>query len=160
MQYRRWRREGGIYFFTVVTQERQTLFSDPENVQLLRQAFARVKAKLPFRIPGFVILPDHLHCLWVLPVDDGDFSTRWRLIKSHFSRNYSKVNMIRTSSRHHKREKMIWQRRFWEHFIRDENDFIRHLEYIHLNPVKHGYVVDPAEWPYSSIHHYLRNDRE
>jgi putative transposase len=104
---------------------------------------------------AYVILPDHLHCIWTLPNDDVDFSIRWRLIKSYFTRDCAEhSNDISSKSRKHKKEKCIWQRRFWEHVIRDENDFVQHVDYIHYNPVKHGYVTDPADWLNSSFNFY------
>jgi putative transposase len=110
----------------------------------------------PLKIDAIVILPDHLHALWTLPVGDADFSTRWRLIKSNFSTHCDSSYQGHVSaSRRHKREKAIWQRRFWEHQIRDEADFISHVEYIHYNPVKHSLVKTPIEWEYSSFRRYV-----
>ena len=112
-----------------------------------------------FTIDAIVILPEHIHCLWTLPVGDADFSTRWRLIKSHFSRHCEARYQGQVSeSRRQKQEKAVWQRRFWEHQIRDENDFIRHVEYIHYNPVKHDLVSAPLEWEYSSFGRYVEAD--
>jgi putative transposase len=102
-----------------------------------------------------VILPDHLHTIWTLPDGDHDFSQRWRQIKSAFSREIAKEERI-SQSRLRKQERGIWQRRFWEHVIRDEEDFNRHVDYIHINPVKHGYIQKVADWPYSSFHQYVR----
>ena len=158
MQYRRARTPGGCYFFTVVTHQRRSLFSDPEQVALLRGAFRLVRARHPFRIDAIVLLPDHLHCLWTLPVGDDDYPTRWRLIKSEFTRHCAAgLHLPVGISRRHKGERGIWQRRFWEHEIRDDIDFRRHLDYIHYNPVKHGLVEEAATWPYSSLGRYLRN---
>ena len=152
MRYRRFRREGGTYFFTVVTYNRQQLFEAPEMVELLRESFRKVKQCHPFTIDAIVVLPDHLHCLWTLPDGDANFSTRWRLIKSEFSRHCpEKYKQPRSSARYKKQEQAIWQRRFWEHLIQDEDDFARHVKYIHHNPVKHGFVKRPHDWPYSSI---------
>ena len=129
----------------------------PDNVALLREAFRKVMEQHPFQIDAAVILPDHLHCLWTLPPGDADFSTRWRLIKSYFSRHCGESCAGPVSaSRQRKQEKAVWQRRFWEHQIRDEVDFARHLEYIHYNPVKHGLVESPLDWEYSSFHRYVR----
>jgi putative transposase len=117
-------------------------------------------ANHPFKIEAIVILPDHLHCLWTLPAGDADFSTRWRLIKSYFSHHCATTYQGRVSvSRQRQQEKAVWQRRFWEHQIRDETDFIRHVEYIHYNPVKHGLVKAPIEWEYSSFRYYIRTGR-
>ena len=142
--YRRARVPGGTYFFTVVTHDRRPLFQDAANVGLLRQAFAWTKARRPFSIDAVVVLPDHLHCVWKLPESDDDFSGRWRAIKQFVSRQIEAP----LSSRG---EKLVWQRRFWEHLIRDEDDWRRHLDYIHYNPVKHGLVDAPEDWPYSSF---------
>jgi putative transposase len=111
----------------------------------------------PFKIEAIVILPDHLHCLWTLPPGDEDFSTRWRLIKSYFSHRCTESDQgFVSASRRRKQEKAVWQRRFWEHQIRDEIDFARHVEYIHYNPVKHGLVKAPLDWAYSSFGRYVR----
>jgi putative transposase len=99
-----------------------------------------------------VVLPEHLHALWTLPQDDHDYSKRWMLIKRHFSLNLPKIETIKVT-RKKKRVAGMWQRRFWEHTIRNDQDFLNHIEYIHQNPVKHGYVTDAKDWPYSSIHH-------
>lgn len=146
MEYRRNYRPGGIYFFTVVTANRKPLLID--NIERLRASFRHAKTKYPFEIEAAVILPDHLHMIWQLPENDSDFSTRWMVIKRFFS-SAIKTQTI-SSSKARKREKGIWQRRFWEHLIRDEDDFRKHMDYIHFNPVKHGLVEKPEEWPYSS----------
>ncbi|MDZ4165418.1 MAG: transposase [Smithellaceae bacterium] len=147
MEYRRFRREGGCYFFTVVTAGRRPLLV--EHIARLRAAFRHVMEHRPFVIEGIAILPDHLHALWHLPEGDNDFSTRWMVVKRKFSTalDTGAVNASMSS----KREKGIWQRRFWEHCIRDEDDWRRHMDYIHYNPVKHGYCVTPAAWPHSSF---------
>jgi putative transposase len=142
MDYRRARQDGGVYFFTLVTRARLPLFGVPENIELLKRAMNHVKERHPFAMPGYVILPDHLHCLWRLPEKDHDFSMRWRLVK-HFVSGKTK-------------QRPFWQKRFWEHAIRDEDDYRRHLDYIHYNPVKHGLVARPGDWPHSSYSHYLR----
>jgi putative transposase len=158
MEYHRARIEGATYFFTVVTYQRRRLLCTPENVELLRQVFREIMRRHPFQIDAFVLLPDHLHCLWTLPQKDSDFSTRWRLIKSSFSRGCKEEYKVqRSTSRQKKQEQSIWQRRFWEHWIRDEEDFARHVEYIHYNPVKHGLSRAPKDWEYSSFHRYVRN---
>ncbi len=157
MQYRRAIIKGGTYFFTLVTHNRERLFSLPTNVSLLRNAFWYVKQQHPFIIDAFVLLPDHLHCIWTLPSEDHNFSTRWRLIKSYFSRQCDTLSQEDVSvSRQRKQEKPIWQRRFWEHLIRDEADFQHHVEYIHYNPVKHDLVKAPMDWEYSSFHRSVR----
>ena len=160
MRYKRFKIAGGTYFFTVVTYERRIIFESSDNIELLRRAFKHVKKKRPFLIDAFVLLPDHIHCIWTLPEDDFDYSTRWRLIKYHFTKNCpDDLKSGRSESRLNKKEQPIWQRRFWEHLIRDEDDYRNHIEYIHLNPVKHGYVEDPMDWQYSSIHRY-NNSRD
>ena len=102
-----------------------------------------------------VILPDHLHCIWQLPEKDSDFSSRWRLIKAHFSRSITTTQEYISKSRLRKNERGLWQRRFWEHVICDEKDYVRHIEYIHYNPVKHGYVHRVRDWKYSSFHRWV-----
>jgi putative transposase len=152
--YRRWYMPGGTYFFTVaLADRRQTLLV--EHVARLRRAVATVRRKRPFELCAAVVLPEHLHMIWTLPPGDADFSTRWRLIKAGFSAGLDPAADRRASLRH-KHEKGLWQRRFVEHRIRDETDLESHVDYIHFNPVKHGYVTRPADWPYSSIHRYIR----
>ena len=160
MQYRRARICGATYFFTVVTFRRRKILVEPENVILLRRVFQEIKKRHPFVIDAFVLLPDHIHCIWTLPKGDKDFSTRWRLIKSRFTRKCSaRYKTESPESRTKKREQAIWQRRFWEHCIRDDRDFVRHVEYIHYNPVKHGLVKAPIDWEYSSLHRYVREGK-
>ena len=164
MRYCRAKLEGGTYFFTVVTYQRKNIFSKSDNVELLRQAFRKIINQHPFRVDAFVLLPDHLHCIWTLPKGDADYSTRWRLVKSYFSRQCSLVGLVEernptksvtSASRLSKGEKPIWQRRFWEHLIRNHDDLRRHVEYIHYNPVKHGLTKAPVDWIYSSFHRYV-----
>ena len=151
--YLLYRIDGGTYFFTVNLAERnRTLLT--ERIDNLREAFRVVKEAHPFKIDAMVILPDHLHTIWTLPDGDHDFSQRWRQVKSAFSREIAKEERV-SRSRLRKQERGIWQRRFWEHAIRDEEDFRRHVDYIHFNPVKHGYVQKVADWPYSSFHQYV-----
>jgi putative transposase len=126
-----------------------------ENIAALRQSFRSVNAAHPFVIAAVVILPDHLHAILTLPDGDDDFSLRWRQIKSKFSRAIDKGERI-SNSRARKHERGIWQRRFWEHVIRDDNDFEHHADYIHHNPVKHGLVGRVADWPFSSFHRFVR----
>ncbi|MEC8428754.1 MAG: transposase [Pseudomonadota bacterium] len=145
MRYRRNYVEGGTYFFTVNLQNRQsTLLID--HIDLVKHSVSAVKARFPFHIEAAVIMPDHLHMIWTLPEEDADFSTRWRLIKRRFSDGCSKRIQLKGS---------IWQRRFWEHQIRDSSDLENHINYIHYNPVKHGYVATPSNWRHSSIHKYI-----
>ncbi len=157
MRYRRAKVDGGTFFFTLVTHERRALFGVPDNLALLRQALRTVRQRHPFRIDAIVVLPDHLHCIWTLPEGDHDFPKRWRLIKSQFSRGCKpKYKPLPSRARVRKQEQAIWQRRFWEHQIRDEADFVGHVEYIHYNPVKHGLATSPREWRYSSFHRFVR----
>ncbi|MEW6689402.1 MAG: transposase [Pseudomonadota bacterium] len=153
MRYRRAEVSGASYFFTVNLADRsQALLVDHADV--LRTVIREVQSRHPFRIDAMVVLPDHLHAIWTLPENDRDFSTRWMLIKAGFSRRLP-VSEERNRSRMTKGERGIWQRRFWEHLLRDEKDYERHLDYIHYNPVKHGYVKRPVDWPHSSIHQFI-----
>lgn len=158
MEYRRVFLPGGTFFFTVVTHKRNPIFSNHENIQLLRNAFRYTLDHHPFSVVASVILPDHMHFIWTLPEGDGDFSTRWRLIKSHFTRHWTgKKPASDSSSRQQKGELDVWQRRFWEHLIRDEDDLSTHVEYIHYNPVKHGFTKAPSVWEYSSFKKYVQD---
>jgi REP-associated tyrosine transposase len=153
MRYRRTRIPGATCFFTLVTHRRRALFRAPEAVVTLEEATAAVRARHPFEIEAQVILPDHLHALWTLPEGDADYSTRWRLIKSRFTRAYGHLanGSARSDSRRAKGEQSVWQRRFWEHVIRNGHDFNTHLDYIHYNPVAHGLVAAPSDWPHSTF---------
>jgi putative transposase len=156
MRYPRADVAGGTYFFTVNLAERKrALLLD--HVDVLREALKGVKLAHPFRIDAMVLLPDHLHALWTLPVDDRDYPMRWMLIKAGFSRQLPKDER-RSESRSAKGERGVWKGRYWEHLIRDDRDFERHVDYIHYNPVKHGYVLRVADWPWSSFHRYVRQD--
>ena len=151
MQYRRLCQKGGCYFFTLVTYQRARLFDVPQNVARLEDAFRHVRAKRPFAIDAIVVLPDHLHCVMHLPEGDDDFATRWRLIKHYFSRGVVRTDHWFWRSRHSRGEVGVWQRRYWEHLIRDDDDWRRHVDYVHYNPVKHGLALRPVDWPYSSF---------
>ncbi len=152
--YRRNTVAGGTYFFTVnLADRRSRLLTD--NIALLRTAFRYTRRRHLFTIDAIVVLPDHLHTIWTMPERDADFAMRWALIKASFSRMLLKGEPVSTS-RVRKRERGIWQRRYWEHTIRDEDDFARHVDYIHFNPVKHGHVEHVAAWPYSSFHRMVR----
>ncbi len=145
---------GGTFFFTVALLERRRpLLVD--HIDDLRTVFSDARQRRPFTIDAIVILPDHLHCIWTLPPDDADFSTRWHDIKSRFSARIPRDERL-SARRVAKGERGIWQRRFWEHVIRDERDFERHADYIHYNPLKHGHVDQVVDWPYSSFHKYVR----
>jgi len=152
--YKRIRIPGATYFFTLTLAERRHNDLLVRHIEALRTAFRQTLADHPVVIEAIVVLPDHLHCLWQLPTGDDDFPTRWRLIKSRFSRQISAGERV-SSSRVRRRERGLWQRRYWEHVIRDERDYRRHLDYIHYNPVKHGYVDDPKAWPFSSLHRLI-----
>lgn len=153
-RYRRWRIAGGTYFFTVnLLDRRRSLLVD--HIDLLRRSFRMTLANRPFRIDAIVILPDHLHCIWTLPRGDHDFSTRWAAIKREFSRAIAPTER-RSASRVRQGERGIWQRRFWEHAITEQDDYIAHVDYIHYNPVKHGLCARPVEWPHSSIHRFIQ----
>jgi len=143
--YRRNYVPGGTYFFTLTLRNRSSrLLTD--NIDSLRQAFNTVKIQHPFIMKAFVVLPEHLHVIWQLPDDDMDYPVRWKKIKTLFSKQ------VQTNHN----ESGIWQKRFWEHTIRDERDYENHVNYIHYNPIKHGYVHELKDWPYSSFHHYVQ----
>ena len=146
---------GGTFFFTVNLAERTGSRLLTERIGLLREAFRTTRRSHPFRIEAIVILPEHLHALWTLPPGDSNYSMRWSLIKARFSRSIESGER-RSGSRLRRRERGLWQRRFYEHVIRDEEDFARHVDYIHWNPVKHGWVERVVDWPYSSFHRYVR----
>jgi putative transposase len=152
--YRRNFVAGGSFFFTVNLADRRLRLLT-ENIEALRTAFRDTQLHHPFAIDAIVILPDHLHTVWTLPDGDANFSARWRLIKTSFSRKLAVGEPI-SSSRAGKGERGIWQRRYWEHTIRYENDYSRHIEYVHINPVKHGLVKRVSDWPYSSFHRMVR----
>jgi putative transposase len=151
MQYRRDRTAGATYFFTVVTEQRQPILTLPGNVERLREAFRRERQHHPFTLDAVVVLPDHLHCLMVLPEDDSDYSGRISRIKRYFSVGCDGVSARVSAAKSKKRERPVWQRRFWEHLIRDDDDWRRHIDYLHFNPVKHGVAGSPWDWPYSSL---------
>jgi putative transposase len=144
---------GGTYFFTVTLADRQsTILVD--HVGSLRAAFRLARSERPFVVDAVVILPDHLHAILTLPPTDSDFPGRWRRIKGHFSTAIIKSGA--SISRHTDGDLALWQRRYWEHTIRDEKDFERHVDYIHFNPVKHRLVTHVRDWPHSSFHLYVR----
>ena len=152
--YRRNLVPSGSYFFTANLADRRSCLLT-ENIGLLRAAFRYTQARHPFAIDAIVVLPDHIHAVWTLPEGDSDFALRWRLIKSTFSRGLPAGEQI-SRSRAAKGERGIWQRRYWEHTLRDDSDFARHVDYIHFNPVKHGHVSQVMDWPYSSFHRMVR----
>ena len=152
--YRRNFLPGGSFFFTVNLLDRRSLLLT-EQIELLREAFRYARERHPFSIEASVVLPDHLHAVWTMPEGDADYALRWRLIKSIFSRGLPPSETV-SKSRLSKGERGIWQRRYWEHTLRDENDFAKHVDYIHFNPVKHGHVSRVVDWPYSSFHRFVR----
>ena len=152
--YRRNFLPGGSYFFTVNLWDRRSGLLT-EHVDALRVAFRETRARHPFEIDAIVILPDHLHAIWTLPEGDADFALRWRLIKAAFSRALPRGEAV-SRSRADKRERGIWQRRYWEHTLRNEADVARHVDYIHFNPVKHGHVTRVRDWPHSSFHRMVK----
>jgi putative transposase len=152
--YRRAFVPGGCWFFTVnLLNCKQTLLVD--HIDVLRQAMAETRVKYPFGIDSIVVLPDHLHAVLTLPPADADFSTRWRLIKFRFAKSLPKSERI-GAVRRARGERGIWQRRFWEHLIRDDRDYARHIEYCYINPVKHGLVSRVRDWRHSSFHRDVR----
>ncbi|HEY4691890.1 MAG TPA: transposase [Bellilinea sp.] len=155
--YRRYFQPGGTYFFTVVTYNRIPIFKSSIARELLGVTFRAAKERYPFAMEAICLLPDHLHCLWTLPETDQDFSIRWSFIKSFFTHRYiSQSDRPVNSSREKRREGSVWQRRFWEHLILDDDDLENHFNYIHFNPVKHGLVQEVEEWKYSSFHRYVQ----
>ncbi|MGQ3891600.1 REP-associated tyrosine transposase [Legionella sp. CNM-4043-24] len=155
MNYRRVIAPGASYFFTLTLQDRRSDLLICK-INELRHAFKQAIQAYPFTIDGIVVLPEHMHMCITLPPGEANYSQRISFVKSAFSRQVEPIELI-SSSRQGKRERGIWQRRFWEHIIRDEQDYERHLNYIHYNPVKHGYVESPSQWPYSSIHRYINS---
>jgi putative transposase len=155
VRYRRNFVPGGTFFFTVALEDRRSC-ALVDHIDSLRAAFRITRSERPFTIDAVVILPDHLHAIFTLPPDDLDFSGRWRQIKSHFTRHVVAQGLA--VERNPKGEHKLWQRRFWEHTIRDETDFARHFDYVHFNPVKHGLVERVCDWPHSSFHHYVRSE--
>jgi putative transposase len=158
-EYRRWYLPGGTCFFTVVTHDRVPMFHDPLAVRLLGVVMRKVHAKYPYRTIAIVVLPDHFHCVWSLPGGDSDYSGRWQWIKGAFTEEWLSAGgseASKSASRARKGEHGVWQRRFWEHQIQDEVDLERHVDYIHYNPVKHGYAARPGDWPWSSFLRHVR----
>jgi putative transposase len=155
--YRRVKITGAWYFFTVVTYQRRSFLTDDASRAILKEAFRRVKSERPFDIPALCLLPNHLHCVWKMPSGDDDYSIRWAMIKRSFSKCWLDAGGIplpKSASARKKREAGIWQRRFWEHRIRDMDDYWNHVHYIHYNPVKHGLVEHIEDWPYSTYHRF------
>ena len=156
--YTRIKNGGRTYFFTVVTYNRRPIFDSPIIARQLRSSIIKTRHSYPFVIDAWVLLPDHIHCIWTLPGNDRDYSRRWGIIKTGFTKNVRHLvpELEISESRKKKHEGSVWQRRFWEHEIRDEADFVNHVEYIHYNPVKHGLVKYVKDWPYSTFHRYVK----
>ena len=157
--YRRAYVPGGSFFFTVVVHRRRHLFADPPATALLGSVLRRCQMRWPFTVNAVVLLPDHLHAIWSLPAGDSEYPRRWGWTKKEFTQRWLAIggrDYVVSEGRKHQRRRGIWQPRYWEHTLEDEDDFERHFDYIHWNPVKHGYVRCPGEWPQSSIHRYAR----
>lgn len=157
--YRRFKVAGGTYFFTVVTLHRLRFLKSPEARAALREAFEKVRERHPFGIDAIVLLPDHLHCVWTMPRGDHDYSNRWSRIKAQFTKRYLALGGVEggvSTSRVIRGERGVWQRRFYEHSVRDEVDLKRCIDYIHINPVKHKLTTRVRDWPWSSFHRYVQ----
>ena len=148
--YHRNRVPGGTYFFTVNLLERRSHLL-VEHIDVFRDAVRGVREKRPFHIDAWVVLPDHTHCVWTLPPGDDDYPARWKAIKIAFAKVLPKTERL-SAARMRNGERGIWQRRFWEHTIRDERDYAAHVDYVHINPLKHGLVQRAVDWPHSSFH--------
>ncbi|HSG68770.1 MAG TPA: transposase [Planctomycetaceae bacterium] len=157
-----WRRAyvpGGSFFFTVVTDRRARILTTKRARTLLGQLIRECRDRWPFRIDAIVLLPDHLHTIWTLPTADTEYSKRWAWIKKEFTKEWiakGGVEQSQTRGRIDDGRRGVWQPKFWEHTLRDEEDFERHFNYIHYNPVKHGLVKCPREWRWSSFHRWVR----
>lgn len=152
-EYRRWLVPGATYFFTVVTYQRRPIFRTEEAVHLLGAVMRELRGTNPFHTIAMVVLPEHLHCVWSLPPEDADFSTPWKRIKREFTIRWIEQggsDLSVSAARRLRGERGIWQRRFWEHQVKDESNLEHCCDYIHYNPVKHGYVARPSEWPWST----------
>lgn len=155
--YRRNRVAGGTYFFTVkLANPKLRLLT--EHIDLLREAYAHVQKRYPFETVAICILPNHLHAVWTLPESDDDYSLRWRLLKTRFSSHFGAAKQ-RSASKQKRHEKGIWQRRFYEHTIRNDEDLSRCVDYVHFNPVKHGWARQVKGWPYSSFHRFVQTGK-
>lgn len=158
-QYRRSILAGGTFFFTIVTFNRKPILTDERTRDLLHEAWIDTKNRFPFKTEAVCLLSDHLHCIWSLPENDTNYSVRIKEIKRLFTKAYLQLigpGELRNESHIKKGEAAIWQRRFWEHVIRDQDDFHRHVDYIHYNPVKHGLVKKVVDWQWSTFHQYVK----
>ena len=160
-----WRRAelpGGTFFFTLVTEDRAPILTTPLARSVLREVTLECRRQWPFHMEAVVLMPDHLHTVWRLPEGDSDYSKRWGWLKKEFTKRWlasGETERPVSASRRRNRTHGVWQRRFWEHVIRDERDLGRHLDYIHYNPVKHGLVDRVVDWPWSSFHRFVREGR-
>ena len=157
--YRRAHLPGGSFFFTVVTERRAPILCSDISRLCLRNAIRQCQQHWPFRIDAMVLLPDHLHAIWTMQGGDSRYSARWGWIKKEFAKAYLAAGgeeQPRSASRKRQRRRAILQRRFWEHCLRSEADYARHFDYVHYNPVKHGYVECAKDWPYSTFHRWVR----
>ncbi|MEX0703393.1 MAG: transposase [Planctomycetales bacterium] len=157
--YRRWRVAGGTLFFTLVAHSRAPLFRDESARTLLGEKLRDCQAEWPFEINAIVLLPEHLHAIWTLPPGDAAYPKRWAWIKKEFTKDWLAAGGVEqevSAARRERGERGVWQVRYWEHTIRDEHDFDRHFDYIHYNPVKHGLVANPRDWPHSSFHRWVK----
>ena len=153
--YRRVWCPGGTYFFTVNLLQRKDNDLLTQNIDVLRSVISGVRKSHPFVIHGWVVLPEHMHCVIELPRNDTDFALRWRLIKANFSKALPRTEK-RSAIRRKRGERGIWQNRYWEHLIRDGKDFAAHMDYVHINPLKHGLVTRVIDWPYSTFHELVK----
>ena len=143
-------RDGSTFFFTVVARNRQPVLCHPAVKRQLRQSILDLRHQRPFQIDAWVLLPDHLHCIWTLPDADNDYSARWGWLKKEVTKQIRSLPELVEAA-----YPSLWQKRFWEHRFRDEADYAAHCDYIHLNPVKHGWVSRPADWPWSTFHRFV-----
>ena len=158
--YTRLKNPGGCYFFTVVTYKRRKVLCLPEVRTALRQAINNVRQTMPFEIVAWVLLSDHLHCIWTLPEGDSNYAMRWAKIKSQVTRQCKHIaSQNLTTTKTTKGELGFWQSRFWEHQIRDKKDLENHLNYIHYNPVKHGFCQIASQWQFSTLHRYIKQHK-
>jgi putative transposase len=156
--YRRWYQPGGTFFFTLTTHRRRPIFRTAPSRKLLGNAIRDAQRTMPFEIVAICLLPDHLHAVWSLPAGDFNYPARWKKIKADFTAKWLAAGNVETlvsASRRSKGERGVWQRRYWEHLIDDETDLENHVDYIHYNPVKHGYANRPWDWPYSSFRRFV-----
>lgn len=157
--YRRWHVAGGTFFFTVVMHSRVPLFVDEAARKILGEQLRACQEKWPFEINAIVLLPEHLHAIWTLPPGDAAYPRRWAWIKKEFTKAWlasGGVEQQVSAARLERGDRGVWQPRYWEHTIEDEQDFDRHFDYVHWNPVKHGHVACPRDWPASSFHRWVQ----